>query len=158
MLFNAAALLPVVIAFAGVQAAAEAIPCKLVNVGSNATAFTFDANGNGNDTDVLLSMDTMANEDWSMWDVPHSESRILVNSGTGQWLTVYRADNHLITSNNGPTQFAVTDTTDGQFTIGLPDQTDKAFEAVFDGTAGKYGKIILISVDEGSPYQRWTCN
>jgi len=131
-----------------------AIPCAIVSVDNNGTIFTFDTNANNTDLDVLLPMTFHTpNDMWNRWNDPKSDVWVFQNRGTGQWLTVNRENDYIITSPHGPTEFAVDHAGEGHVVIKLANE-DKVLEAIYDGTSMLYGRIALRPAN-GDVHQRW---
>ncbi|KAJ7616616.1 hypothetical protein FB45DRAFT_1064007 [Roridomyces roridus] len=110
-----------------------AIPCVMVNVGMNGTAFTFDTPPDDSDLELLLPM---------IWKTPNQ-------IGTGQFLTVNQSNDHIITSDNlEAIMFSVDHAGEGHLIIKLPD-ADKVFEAIYEGTNTEYARVALRPANGG---------
>ncbi|KAJ7486888.1 hypothetical protein FB451DRAFT_1168268 [Mycena latifolia] len=108
--------------------------------------------------EVLVGQAAAPPGNFGIWERSElsADKYIFQNLGTGQWITVNEANNHLVTVNGraNATVFAVESAGGGEFVIKLPN-ADSVWEALFDGTSPIFGRIILRPAS-GSVLQRWT--
>ncbi|KAJ7061845.1 hypothetical protein C8F01DRAFT_1369290 [Mycena amicta] len=85
-----------------------------------------------------------------------ADKYVFQNLGTGQWIAINNANEHLVTVNgaDNATVFAVESAGNNEFVIKLPN-ADSVWEALFDGTSPIFGRIIMEPAS-GSVRQRWT--
>ncbi|KAJ7695242.1 hypothetical protein B0H14DRAFT_3905498 [Mycena olivaceomarginata] len=108
--------------------------------------------------EVLVGQAAAPPGNFGIWERSEvsADKYVFQNLGTGQWITVNEANNHLVTVNGrvNATLFAVESAGEGEFEIKLPN-ADSVWEALFDGTSPIFGRIILRRAS-GSVRQRWT--
>ncbi|KAJ7896367.1 hypothetical protein B0H14DRAFT_2679198 [Mycena olivaceomarginata] len=131
------------------------VPVQITSVASLNPVVTFSGNP---PLEVLVGQVAAPPGNFGIWErsEPSADKYVFQNLGTGQWITVNEANNHLVTVNgaNNATVFAVESAGGSEFLIKLPD-ADSVWEALFDGTSPIFGRIILRPAN-GSALQRWT--
>ncbi|KAF7364475.1 hypothetical protein MSAN_01108900 [Mycena sanguinolenta] len=108
--------------------------------------------------EVLVGQAAAPPGNFGIWERTElsADKYVFQNLGTGQWITINQANNHLVTVNGkaNATVFAVESAGGGQFVIKLPN-ADSVWKALFDGTSPIFGRIIMSPAD-GTVGERWT--
>ncbi|KAJ7258908.1 hypothetical protein C8J57DRAFT_1340556 [Mycena rebaudengoi] len=134
---------------------AAPVPVKIASVSNLAPVVTFSGTP---PLEVLVGQAAAPPGNFGIWERTElsADKYVFQNLGTGQWIAVNGANNHLVTVNgaNNATVFAVESAGGGEFVIKLPD-ADSVWAALFDGTSPIFGRIIM-SPAIGSALQRWT--
>ncbi|KAF7358578.1 hypothetical protein MSAN_01196100 [Mycena sanguinolenta] len=108
--------------------------------------------------EVLVGQAAAPPGDFGIWERTQlsADQYVFQNLGTGQWITINEANNHLVTvdSEANATVFAVETAGLIDFVIKLPN-TDSVWKALFDGTSPIFGRIIMSTAD-GTVGERWT--
>ncbi|KAJ7273834.1 hypothetical protein C8J57DRAFT_1313911 [Mycena rebaudengoi] len=131
------------------------VPVKITSVSSLNPVLTFSGTP---PLEVLVGQAAAPPGDFGIWERSElsADKYVFQNLGTGQWIAVNGANNHLVTVNgaNNATVFAVESANGSEFVIKLPN-ADSVWAALFDGTSPIFGRIIM-SPASGSALQRWT--
>ncbi|KAJ7027268.1 hypothetical protein C8F04DRAFT_1122912 [Mycena alexandri] len=131
------------------------VPVKITSVASLNPVDTFSGTP---PLEVLVGQAAAPPGDFGIWERSElsADKYVFQNLGTGQWIAVNKANNHLVTVNgaSNATVFAVESAGGAEFVIKLPN-ADSVWEALFDGTSPIFGRIILRPAS-GSTLQRWT--
>ncbi|KAJ6545781.1 hypothetical protein B0H19DRAFT_1076041 [Mycena capillaripes] len=131
------------------------VPVKITSVQSGNLVDTFSGTP---PLEVLVGQAATPPGNFGIWERTElsADKYVFQNLGTGQWITINEANNHLVTVNGegNATVFAVESAGGNEFVIKLPN-ADSVWEALFDGTSPIFGRIIMRPAS-GSTFQRWT--